>query len=156
MYDSQYWIKALNLVKHPEGGYFQESYRCPEKINALDLANPFDGERNLASSIYFLLPSTDVSRFHRLKSDEIWYFHAGSPLIIYIINENGDLKEYKLGLEAGIGELPQIVVPHGSIFGAEVRQGDSYTLMGCVVTPGFDYRDFELIPREMLLKKYPQ
>jgi uncharacterized protein len=168
MKDSQYWIETLGLVKHPEGGYFQESYRCPETMNRAEITTEITPvippkishssaeNRNLVSSIYFLLPSNDISRFHRLKSDEIWYYHAGSPLVIFMIDNDGMLKEFKLGLHVEQGEHPQIVVPCGSIFGAAVCQADSFTLMGCVVTPGFDYRDFELIPREMLLKQYPQ
>jgi predicted cupin superfamily sugar epimerase len=156
MNDSQYWIDALSLIKHPEGGYFGESYRCPETVNFTELPASFTGKRNLSSSIYFLLPSTDVSRFHRLKSDEIWYYHAGSPLTIYIIDEDGKLKEHRLGLNAAQGELPQIIVPRGCIFGAAVYPEGVFTLVGCVVSPGFDYQDFELIPRESLLQKYPQ
>jgi Uncharacterized conserved protein len=151
MNDSQYWIKALELTKHPEGGYFKECYRCSEKAIMSVV-----GERNLATSIYFLLPSGDVSHFHRLTSDECWYYHAGSPLMIYIIDTEGKLSQIKLGLNIAQAESPQIVVPRGSIFGAAVCQADSYTLMGCVVTPGFDYQDFELISRKTLLEQYPQ
>jgi uncharacterized protein len=98
----------------------------------------------------------EVSRFHRLKSDEIWYFHAGSSLMLYIIDAGGELKQFALGLNAAQGELPQIIVPRGSIFGAIVSQADSFTLMGCMVSPGFDFNDFELFSRDALLKEYPQ
>lgn len=154
MPDTQYWIDALGLIKHPEGGYFQENYRCPETIS-LNTGTPFQ-KRNLASSIYFLLPGNEVSCFHRLRYDEIWYYHVGSPLIIYRIDDHGKLTQSKLGLNAGQDEWPQVVVPRGSIFGAVVCEADSYTLMGCVVSPGFDYRDFELLPRKMLVGQYPQ
>ncbi|HBF39320.1 MAG TPA: cupin [Firmicutes bacterium] len=154
MSDSQYWIDALGLIKHPEGGYFQEKYRCPETVS-LNTGTP-DQKRNLASSIYFLLPGNEVSAFHRLRYDEIWYYHAGSPLIIYMIDDHGKLTEHKLGLNAGQNEWPQVVVPRGNIFGAIVCQPESYTLIGCVVAPGFDYQDFELLPRKMLLGQYPQ
>jgi predicted cupin superfamily sugar epimerase len=103
-----------------------------------------------------LLPSNEVSRFHRLKSDEIWYFHAGSSLTIYLIDGKGNLSELKLGLNSALGELPQVIVPQGSIFGAVVNLENSFTLMGCMVSPGFDFNDFELMAQDPLLKKYPQ
>ena len=103
-----------------------------------------------------MLPSDKVSRLHRLKSDEIWYFHSGSSLIIYLIDGQGNLNELKLGLNAALGELPQVIVPKGSIFGAVVGQVNSFTLMGCVVSPGFDFNDFELMARDRLLNEYPQ
>ena len=151
---SEYWIKALNLIKHPEGGYFQESYRSPEMIHLKSGSAIL--ERNSASSIYFLLPGNEVSCFHRLRYDEIWYYHAGSPLTVYMIDGSGRLSEQKLGLDIAAGESPQIVVPRGYIFGAAVSQVDSYTLIGCVVSPGFDYQDFELLSRKTLLEQYPQ
>lgn len=150
MRDYRYWITALEMAKHPEGGYFKEVYRCRE-FCARGLQ-----KRNLATSIYFLLPSTEVSCFHRLKSDELWYYHAGSPLTIYIIDGEGQLKNIKLGLDAAHGESLQVIVQQGSIFGAVVDQPDSYTLMGCMVAPGFDYCDFELMERGNLIEKYPQ
>jgi predicted cupin superfamily sugar epimerase len=150
----EYWIRTLNLTKHPEGGYFQESYRCPEKIYLQSGSSSI--ERNSASSIYFLLPGNEVSCFHRLRYDEIWYYHTGSPLTISMIDESGRLSERKLGLDTAMGESPQVVVPRGYIFGAKVCRADSYTLIGCVVAPGFDYQDFELLSRKTLLEQYPQ
>ncbi len=151
---SEYWIRKLDLIKHPEGGYFGESYRCPETVHLKSGSSVL--ERQLASSIYFLLPEREVSCFHRLRYDEIWYFHDGSPLTIYMIDGKGELHQQKLGLDIAEGELPQIVVPRGCIFGAAVCRDDSYTLMGCVVSPGFDYQDFELLSRDVLMKEYPQ
>ncbi len=151
---SEYWIRKLDLMKHPEGGYFGESYRCPETVHLK--SGPSVLERQLASSIYFLLPEGEVSCFHRLRYDEIWYFHDGSPLTVYMIDGKGELHQQKLGLDIAGGELPQIVVPRGCIFGAAVCRDNSYTLMGCVVSPGFDYQDFELLSRKSLLEQYPQ
>jgi predicted cupin superfamily sugar epimerase len=158
MNNSQYWIDKLSLIKHPEGGYYREIYRSPGKINVTGSASADNEkkERDLASSIYFLLPSDDVSCFHRLTSDELWYFHAGSGLTIYIIDAHGALNQIGLGLDADQGELPQVLVPRGSIFGAMVNQTDSYTLIGCMVAPGFDFHDFELLERKTLLKNYPE
>ncbi len=155
MKEQEYWLKGLNLEKHPEGGYYSEIYKCSQRIGAGQLSGGYEGPRNLSTSIYFLLPSNEVSKFHRLESDELWYFHDGSSLTVFIIDEDGTLKEVKLGLDLEKGEVPQVVIPGKSIFGAAVNSPDSYTLAGCMVSPGFDFRDFELVPRAWLLEKYP-
>jgi predicted cupin superfamily sugar epimerase len=156
MIDWKNLVTALDMSEHPEGGYYKEIYRCPECVSGRRLSKAYEGERSLATSIYFLLPSGEVSEFHRLKSDELWYFHAGSPISIYIIDPGGELRVEKLGLNFERGEQPQVLVPAGSIFGALVTEADGYTLVGCLVTPGFDYCDFELLPRKQLLREYPQ
>ncbi|HEY8400764.1 MAG TPA: cupin domain-containing protein [Cytophagaceae bacterium] len=147
--DYSHYIEQLGLAKHPEGGYYKEIYRCPAETS-IDQEN-----RNLATSIYFLLTSSDVSKLHRLKSDEIWYYHAGAPLSIYLIHPDGKLEILKLGIEITRGYYPQAIIPAGCIFGAKVDNEDSFTLIGCMVSPGFDFKDFELPPREILLQKYP-
>ena len=154
--DIQNLIDQFNLVKHPEGGYFKEVYQSREVIAANALSVAVSGQRSLASSIYFLLPSDDVSRFHRLKFDEIWYYHGGSSLTIVMIDAAGNLSEHRLGPDCGAGELPQIIIPGGNIFGAFVNRAESYSLVGCLVCPGFDYQDFELLSRQKMLADYPQ
>lgn len=156
MKDWQYWVSSLNLTQHPEGGYYKEIYKCPQSIDADRLQGEYDGTRRLSTSIYFLLPSGEVSRFHRLKSDELWYYHAGSSVTVHMIDTKGIYREVKLGLDIESGEMPQVIIPRGSIFGATVNAADSFCLVGCMVSPGFDFRDFELLPREGLLKTYPK
>jgi uncharacterized protein len=97
-----------------------------------------------------------VSHFHRLKSDELWYYHAGSPLTIHIINENGEYEEVKLGLNLDNGEVPQALVPKNSIFGSSVMDKDTFSLVGCMVSPGFEFQDFEMFTQAELLSKYPR
>ena len=91
-----HFIKSLNMTAHPEGGYFKESFVSPSKLapNTLHI----NEERLLWTSIYFLLRTGEVSNFHRLKSDEMWYFHAGESLTIYMISPYGELIEKQLGL----------------------------------------------------------
>lgn len=156
MNNSEYWINKLELIKHPEGGYFKETYKNTENISDKELTAVFEGTRSLATSIYFLLNSGEVSHFHRLKSDELWYFHAGSALTIYVIDQDGSLLEFKLGLNIENGESPQIIVPAGSIFGSSMNEENSYSLVGCMVSYGFDFRDFKLFKRDELLNLYPQ
>jgi len=145
---AKYYITNLNLEKHPEGGYFKETYRSDE-IVSID-----DRKRNVGTSIYYLLESRDVSHFHRLKSDEIFHFHDGSSLNLYIIDVDGELIKLTLGLDVERGEYPQIIIPRGSIFGAEVIKKNSFTLIGCTVFPGFSFEDFELLDRKYLLENY--
>jgi uncharacterized protein len=147
-------IKQLNLTRHPEGGYYRETYRSATTIPA-NVLNSFGGGRNISTSIYFLLPFSERSLFHRIKSDEIWHYHAGSPLSIYVLN-NGTMHVHKLGPNIGDGENFQVVVPANSWFGAICETRDSFTLSGCTVAPGFDFQDFELGSRDKLTKEFPR
>ena len=81
---AEYWIETLRLRKHPEGGYYREVYRSNETVSSGALPPRFRGERNLATSIYFLLPGSEVSRLHRLSADEVWHFYTGSSITLYI------------------------------------------------------------------------
>ncbi|OIK15716.1 cupin [Bacillus sp. MUM 116] len=146
-------ISDLGLEPHPEGGYYKRTFESKELF--IDQER-FDGDRKLFTSIYFLLTSEDVSHFHRLKSDELWYFHGGSALTVHVIHENGEYEEMKIGMNIANGEAPQALVPKNSIFGSSVMEKDTYSLVGCMVSPGFDFQDFELFTQVELLEKYPQ
>jgi len=152
----EYWISKLNLLAHPEGGYYRRTYQSKEQISDQELSVEFNGPRFLYTSIYFLLQSKDVSHFHRLKSDECWYFHAGSPLTIHVIHEDGTYEEVKLGTNLENNETLQYVVPKNSIFGSSVLEPDTFSLVGCMVSPGFDFQDFELFTQQELLTQYPE
>ena len=149
---AEYFIKSLNMTAHPEGGYFKESFISPSKLapNTLHI----NEERLLWTSIYFLLRTGEVSNFHRLKSDEMWYFHAGESLTIYMISPSGELIEKQLGLNIEKGETPQVLVPKDYIFGSAMNN-EGFSLVGCMVSPGFNFKDFELFERKDLLEKYP-
>jgi predicted cupin superfamily sugar epimerase len=140
-------IQELNLIPHPEGGFYRETYRSKEVLN--------DINRNLVTTIYFLLRSEDISLFHRIKSDEHWFFHAGSRLVVHTLDKNGHHK-HLLGLELNKGETPHFIVPKNTIFGSQVLEKNSYSLVSCLVSPGFDFADFELIKRVDLLKEFPE
>lgn len=155
MYSAEYFIEKLGLESHVEGGYFKRSYYSYENITSKELSIKYEGERILWTSIYFMLMDGEVSNFHRLKSDEMWYYHAGSPLTIYMISPQGELSTFQLGLNIENGELPQILVPKDYIFGSAMNNS-GFSLVGCMVSPGFDFKDFELFERQELLSKYPQ
>ncbi|HNX12810.1 MAG TPA: cupin domain-containing protein [Paludibacteraceae bacterium] len=154
-YTADFWIAQLQLQPHPEGGYFKEVYRSEEMINAAFLSNRYQSERCFATSIYFLLKSGQISAFHRLQSDEIWHFYSGSSIRVYIINAAGILSETILGRDVLSNELLHLVIPHGCWFAAEVNRADSYSLIGCTVAPGFDFRDFELATKAGLTELFP-
>lgn len=150
MKSQKYWIEKLGMVAHPEGGYFKEVVRS-DKIIELE-----DGrKRSHYSSIYFLLNDQSPSHFHRLKDDELWFFHEGESLSVHVILENGNYLIHRLGFDLDAGQQAQVLVPGGSIFGSTVDKKDSYAFVSCVVAPGFDFKDFELFTQDQLLKDYP-
>lgn len=150
------WIRALELKPHPEGGYFREVFRSEEQIPGLTLPPRYTGPRAFATSIYFLLPGDQVSRFHRLKSDELWYYHAGCALTVHVLSPSNAYRTERIGNEPESGESLQVALPWNSWFGATVDDPDGYTLVGCLVAPGFEFVDFELARRAELLELYPQ
>jgi uncharacterized protein len=151
-----YWIDKLAMTEHPEGGYFAPAYRSREQIRRECLPERFPGDRSVVSSIYYLLRIDEFSALHRLKAVEIWNFYAGSPLILHILDEHGNLLKSKLGKNIGEGELPQAVVEPGCWFGAIVEGPEEFSLIGCTVVPGFEYEDFEIASRKTLVECYPQ
>lgn len=156
MNDANYYVTKLGMEPHPEGGFYKRTFESEEQTSDQELSVEFEGKRKLYTSIFFLLGSNDISHLHRLKSDELWYYHAGSPLTIHVIDENGDYKESKLGINLDEGEIPQVLVPKNSIFGSSVMDEDTFSLVGCMVSPGFEFQDFELFTQEELLSKHPQ
>lgn len=150
MYTAEYFIQMLDMVPHVEGGYYKECLLSSDPLNQEGVS-----PKTLWSSIYFLLQTGEVSNFHRLKSDEVWYFHSGAPLTIYMISPEGELSSHQLGLDISKGELPQVLVPKGYIFGSAQNE-EGYSLVGCMVAPSFSYEDFELFERKELLERYPQ
>ncbi len=156
--DAEYFIRNLNMIPHPEGGYFAESYLSSKAMKdyGCSTVNSYGGEeRRLWSSIYFLLSKGEVSHFHRLQYDELWYYHAGNPLTVYTIDPDGVLTAHRLGLNAENGEQPQVLVPAGVIFGSAMED-DGFSLVGCMCSPCFRYEEFELFERKELLKLYPE
>ncbi|MBL4862378.1 MAG: cupin domain-containing protein [Crocinitomicaceae bacterium] len=139
-------IEKFDLQAHPEGGFYAETYRSDMSIPEMD--------RQLMTSIYFLLPSSHVSHFHRIKSDELWFFHAGSPLIVHTLDENGHT-EHLLGNDVTKGEQAQILVKGNTIFGSSVVDENAFSFVSCVVAPGFDFNDFELFKADELLAHFP-
>ncbi|WP_417591151.1 cupin domain-containing protein [Owenweeksia hongkongensis] len=148
-------IRHLSLEPHPEGGFYKETYRSKEVITQNSLAANFEGERNCCTGIYFLLTSETFSAFHRIKQDEMWHFYQGSPLLLHTLSPTGDYRCTEIGADVMNGQQPQFVVEAGAWFGATVKNPNDYSLVGCTVSPGFDFHDFELAKRKSLTDLFP-
>jgi Uncharacterized conserved protein len=145
------WVQYLNLAAHPEGGFFKEIYRSDIELN---ISSKYSGQRNLATSIYYMLESGQVSKLHRLKSDEIWYFHYGAALKVHVFH-NGTYQCYTLGTSLNHNQVLQLIIPAGVVFGAEVTEPSSFSILGCMVSPGFHFDDFELISGNEMYAYFP-
>lgn len=150
----EYWINQLQLLPHPEGGFYKETYRSKENIQLCGLPSRFSTPRSFSTAIYFLLRSQDKSLFHKIKSDELWHFHYGNALHIYVLHQE-NVSVLKLGDDLENGEFLQAIIPANCWFGAKVVGPNTYTLSSCTVAPGFDFKDFEVADRTTLLKEFP-
>ncbi len=148
-------IRLLELSPHPEGGYFRETFRAEE----LPFDFPGRGVRSASTAIYFLLGRGDFSAFHQIRSDEAWHHYLGAPLELHLI-DRGAHTRFLLGSDLERGERPQVVVPTGVLQAARVAEGavsrEDFALVGCTVTPGFDFSDFEMPSRASLLQNLPE
>ena len=136
--------EIYGLETHVEGGSFAEVYTAPfEK----------DG-RPLSGSIYFLLDQDEISHFHVIDCDEIWYYHEGCGMRITVLKD-GKKEEHLLGMNNHQGQCPMVVIPKGCMFGAENLEPDGYTFVSCATTPGFEYAGFRLVGGEEIQACYP-
>ncbi|MDE3213609.1 MAG: cupin domain-containing protein [Bacteroidota bacterium] len=149
-------ITDLKLQSHPEGGFFRETYRSSGVIPQNVLPEGFKGDRHYCTSIYLLLQQGDYSAFHRIKSDEGWHFYQGGPLLIHLISPEGSYLVVTMGNQPSLGQVFQFVVPARYWFASEPARGSEYSLVGCTVSPGFDFQDFEMAARESLTSLFPQ
>ena len=128
-------IRMLDLKPHPEGGHYRETFRDPH-VDA--------GGRAASTAIYFLLARGERSHWHRVDAVEVWHWHAGAPLTLSIADD-GTNRDITLGPDLAAGQTPQGIVPAGHWQAAE-SCGD-WTLVGCTVSPGFEFSGFELAPK---------
>ena len=136
--------EKYRLREHVEGGWFAEVYTAPADK---------DG-RPLMGSIYFLLDAGQISHFHEIDCDEIWYYHEGCGMKITMLSDEG-VKERLLGADTDNGECVMVVIPKGVIFAAENLDSESYTFVSCVTTPHFEYSGFRLVDKEEIRSRFP-
>jgi predicted cupin superfamily sugar epimerase len=127
-------IDALGLAPHPEGGWYRETWR----------AEAADGERAAGTAIYYLLEGGDFSHWHRVDAAEIWHFYAGGPLTLSLSPNGHDAEAHVLGPEIAAGQRPQLIVPPG--WWQCAASLGAFTLVGCTVSPGFEFSGFEMAP----------
>jgi predicted cupin superfamily sugar epimerase len=130
-------VRQLDLIPHPEGGHFRETFRDHRLI---------EGGRSASTAIYFLLARGERSHWHRIDATEVWHFYAGAPLLLETAADEGvAVTRVTLGPDLAAGEHPQAIVPTGAWQAAESR--GAWTLVGCTVAPGFAFERFELAPK---------
>ena len=136
--------ETYGLVKHPEGGSFTEVYTAPFECNG----------RPLMGNIYFMLVGDDLSHFHVIDCDELWFYHEGCGLKVIFLRD-GKKEEVLLGKNVERGERAMVVIPKGTIFAAENLDKKSYTFLSCSTTPNFLYSGFRLVSDQELSRLYP-
>lgn len=145
-------IRKLGLKPHPEGGYYREDYRSDYSV----ASKKHDEEiRNAGTSIYYLLDEDHYSAWHQVKSDETWHYYAGAPIVLYVINSEGTLSTHRIGHVIQHDLPSQITIRANQWFAAKPIVNDSFTLVGCTVYPGFDFKDFRLANITELKQLYP-
>ena len=155
MKTAEFWIEKLNLLKHPEGGWYSETYRSAEIVPKQALTKGFSGDRSFSTAIYYLLEGNDFSAFHRIKSDELWHFYTGNSAIELISIENGKIKRKFLGDNPSQNQYFQVLVPKKTWFAARLTDNKGFALAGCTVSPGFHFDDFEMAGED-LIEEYPE
>ena len=136
--------ETYNLESHSEGGWFSEVYTS---------SGEKDG-RHFAGSIYFLLDRGEISHFHQIDCDEIWYYHEGCGMKITVLLD-GKKEEHFLGSNVGNGEKHMAIIPKGSVFAAENLKKDGFTFVSCATSPKFMYEGFRLIGKDEIREKFP-
>jgi predicted cupin superfamily sugar epimerase len=149
-------VERLEMQPHPEGGFFKESYRASGMIPAQARKKlGHKDARQFSTAIYYLLPAGATSKLHRMASDEIFHFYLGGPMTLVKLGPKGEVQTVVLGQDLAAGQQLQHVVRAGWWFGGWCEEGSPFSLVGCTVSPGFDFTDFKLGDDEALLGQYP-
>lgn len=149
-------IESLGLQPHPEeGGFFIETHRDSEMLDHANLPERYDGDRCQATAIYYLLTPETYSHMHKLISDEFFHFYAGDPCEMVQLHPDGTGEVIQFGNDILSGQRPQIRVPKNSWQGMRLLPGGEFALMGCTVSPGFEFVDYSHGSREELVKQWP-
>jgi uncharacterized protein len=150
--------KLLGLVPHPrEGGWYVRTYEATERVDAGAFADArYAGARLTGTAIYYLLEPGTFSEMHRLKSDEVFHFYAGDAVEMLQLHEGGAGGMVVIGNDLLGGQRPQVVVERGVWQGSRLVGGGAWALLGCTVSPGFEFEDYEAGGREELCVGWPE
>ena len=156
MEDYRLLTDKLNLIPHPEGGFYRRNWLSllsgDLKESTGKIVFP---SRSIGSSIIYLLPAEMVSKWHRVKCDEMWHHYKGIPLRMYMLNAQKGLEVLLLGSDIDKGQIPQLIVHRDTWFAAEPMESKGYALCGCTLWPSFTYSDFELAETSKLADDFP-
>lgn len=150
--------KILSLTPHPrEGGWYVRTYECAEAVEPVAFHDArYSGPRPLGTAIYYLLERDSFSEMHRLKSDELFHFYLGDPVEMLQLPEGEPGRVVRLGPNIEQVERPQVFVPRGVWQGSRLVPGGTFALLGCTVSPGFDFDDYETGDRVELSLRWPR
>jgi predicted cupin superfamily sugar epimerase len=149
-------IELLGMKPVPEeGGYYVETYRCKEKLTQPPLPAGRAGQRSLCTAILYLLTPDTFSALHRLESDEVFHFYLGNSVTMLHLHPDKSSEVITLGPDILNGQRVQVTAPRNSWQGCFLNESGEFALMGCTVSPGFEFADFEAGQRIELLKQYP-
>jgi predicted cupin superfamily sugar epimerase len=150
--------KLLGLQPHPrEGGWYVRTYEAKELLGADAFADGrYAGERRTGTAIYYLLEAETFSEMHRLHSDEVFHFYAGDAVEMLQLREGASGAMVVIGNDLLGGQRPQVVVEHGVWQGSRLVKGGRWALLGCTVSPGFEFEDYEAGERAKLTARWPE
>lgn len=150
--------KLLGLQPHPrEGGWYVRTYESTEMLAAEAFGDGrYAGARRTGTAIYYLLEPETFSEMHRLKSDEVFHFYAGDAMEMLQLTEKGRGERVTIGNDLARGQRPQVVVPRDVWQGSRLATGGRWALMGCTVSPGFEFEDYDAGSRQELCIGWPE
>ena len=150
--------KLLGLVPHPrEGGWYVRTYEAKEMVAAGAFEDGrYGGPRRTGTAIYYLLEPGSFSEMHRLRSDEVFHFYAGDAVEMLQLTMDGGGERVVIGSDLTRGQRPQVVVRRGVWQGTRLVEGGRWALLGCTVSPGFEFEDYEAGERAMLCQSWPE
>jgi predicted cupin superfamily sugar epimerase len=149
-------VEALGLVPLPqEGGLYAETYRSARILPAGAAGPEQAGPRACCTAIYYLVTPTRFSALHRVASTEIFHFYLGDPVAMLQLHPDGSATRLEIGVDLARGQRPQVIAPRGVWQGTRLLPGGRFALLGCTVSPGFDFADYEHGDRAALLAAYP-
>ena len=149
--------KLLGLAPHPrEGGWFIQTYAAPESVAPSVFEDGrYKGLRRTSTAIYYLLEPETFSEMHRLCSDEVFHFYAGDPVEMLQLHPDGSGQKIVIGNDLAQGQRPQVLVERDVWQGSRLIAGGRWSLLGCTVSPGFEYEDYDSADRDVLTAQWP-
>jgi uncharacterized protein len=150
--------RVLDLQPHPrEGGWYVRTYEASEQVNAAAFTDGrYAGARRTGTAIYYLLEPDTFSEMHRLRSDEVFHFYAGDAVEMLQLRTGEAGRFVAIGSDLLHGQRPQVVVERGVWQGSRLMQGGQWALLGCTVSPGFEFEDYDFGLREGLCAEWPE